>query len=88
MGDANHNGRDAELIAVDQLVLTYDRVHDKLEIGGKCNSIDLMLDMLARAVRTLETKYRADRAVELGRQMAQAAAEQAIADQVRRSTRQ
>jgi predicted DNA-binding protein (UPF0278 family) len=82
------NGQDAEVIALDTLVLTYDRVHDKLEIGGKCNSMDLMLDMLARAVRTLETQYRAQRAVELGRQMAQAAQDQAIADQVRRSTRQ
>lgn len=47
----------------DTMILTFDRVADHLEIGGSCNSLDLMLDMLGRATRALETRYRREQAL-------------------------
>ena len=74
MSTAKDNGESGvEHIPVDTLVLTYDRARDHLEIGGKCQSLDLMLDMLARATRTLEGQLRAQRAIELQQQLRQAA---------------
>lgn len=73
--------------AVDTLILTYNRATDHLEVGGKCNSLDLMLDMLARATRTIEAQLRAQNALALQEQMRQAAADRAIADSLRNATR-
>lgn len=69
--------------ALDTIVLTYDRTSDRLEIGGHCNSLDLMLDMLARATRTLENKWRAERVMELRQQLADASRTASIFDKVR-----
>jgi hypothetical protein len=80
----NGNGEHGvERTPLDTLVLTYDRARDHLEVGGKCNSFDLMLDILARATRTIEAQLRAQRAVELQQQLAQAARDRAIADSIR-----
>jgi hypothetical protein len=70
-------------IQLDTLVLTYDRAKDHLDVGGKCNSLDLMLDMLARATRTIEAQLRTQHALELQQRLHQAAKDQAIADAVR-----
>ena len=84
MSAANDNGESGvQHIPVDTLVLTYDRARDHLEIGGKCHSLDLMLDMLARATRTLEGQVRVQGALELQKQLRQAAADAAIAASVR-----
>lgn len=89
MTSSNDNGgrRDddtAEVFVLDRLVLTYDRARDHLEIGGKCNSLDLMLDMLARATRTLEAQLRAENAIKLQQQMREIARGQEIAASLRR----
>ena len=85
MSTAKDNGESGvEHIPVDTLVLTYDRARDHLEIGGKCQSLDLMLDMLARATRTLDGQLRAQRAIELQQQLRQAAVNAAIAESIGR----
>lgn len=78
--DEHKNGKPA----VDELVIRYDRVADRMEIGGRCNSIDLMLDMLARATRTLERQKRAAEIVELQTKLAEQARVNALVDSVRR----
>ena len=67
----------------DTVVLTYDRGADRLEVGGACNSLDLILDILGRATRMMESKWRAERAVELQQQLKQAAADAALAAAIR-----
>lgn len=69
---------------VDELVIRYDRAADRMEIGGHVNSIDLMLDMLARATRTLEKQKRAAEIVELQTKLAEQARVNALVDSVRR----
>lgn len=73
--------------AVDTLILTYDRATDHLDIGGHCNSLDLMLDMLGRAKRSLESTWRAQRALELQQQLAEQARAAAIAASVKDNLR-
>ncbi len=68
---------------VDTLILTYDRAADHLEVGGKCNSLDLMLDMLARATRVLENRWRVERVKDLRQELADQARTQAILDSVK-----
>jgi hypothetical protein len=59
VSNAHDNGEHGvERREVDTLILTYDRAADHLDIGGHCNSLDLMLDMLARATRVLESTWR------------------------------
>jgi hypothetical protein len=70
--------------AVDTLILTYDRARDLLEVGGKCNSLDLMLDMLARATRVIEGKWRMERAMELQDQLRRQAKNEAVAAALRK----
>lgn len=41
----------------DVLILTFNRETDHLEIGGECNSLLLMLDILGRAQRCLQQKW-------------------------------
>jgi hypothetical protein len=67
----------------DTIILTYDRGADHLDIGGTANSLDLMLDMLGRATRAIEGRWRVERAIELQQQFKQAAADQALAAAIR-----
>jgi hypothetical protein len=69
--------------ALDTLVLTYNRATDHLEIGGACYSLDLMLDMLGRATRVLEARQRIENAKAMQAELAQAARDAAIAEQIR-----
>jgi hypothetical protein len=69
--------------AVDTIILTYDRATDMLEVGGKANSLDLMLDMLGRATRVVEAKLRFEQAKQLQQELRQAAIDANIAAQVR-----
>lgn len=82
-GNDNNGEHGVEHIPLDTLVLTYDRVRDHLEVGGHCNSLDLMLDMLARATRVLEAKQRPENAIALQQQIRQAAADAALAASLR-----
>ena len=82
-GDGSNGESGVEHRVVDTLILTYDRATDVLEIGGKCNSLDLMLGMLARATRVLEHRWRAERINELRQQIADQARTQAILDKVK-----
>jgi hypothetical protein len=67
----------------DTIILTYDRGTDHLDIGGTAGSLDLMLDMLGRATRAIEGRWRAERAKELQRELKQTAADQALAAAIR-----
>jgi hypothetical protein len=80
--EGNDGDNGAEIIPVDELVLQYDRVHDKLTIAGHCESHDLMLDMLARATRTIEAQLRTQRAMETAAQMQHARQGAAIVDEL------
>jgi len=73
--------------AVDTLILTYNRATDHLDVGGKCNSLDLMLDMLGRATRTLEAQLRAQNAIALQQQLRQVEADRLIAESIRNGPR-
>jgi hypothetical protein len=84
-GPDNANGeRGVEHQAVDTVILTYNRATDHLEVGGKANSLDLMLDMLGRATRAVEKQKRMEDALELQAKMAQQARDQAIAEELRK----
>ena len=86
--DGKGNGeRGVERQAVDTLVLTHDRATDHLDIGGHCNSLDLMLDMLGRASRVLEAKWRAEQVQAMLQQRAQAAATQQILEDIKKRGR-
>ena len=82
-GNPTENGHGVDSRSIDTLILTYDRATDRLEIGGHANSLDLMLDMLSRATRVLESKWRTERAIEMQRALQQAARDAAIAAQIR-----
>ena len=78
MGTDDNGDGAARAVKLDTLILTYNRAADHLEIGGAVNSIDLMLDMIARAKRILEARWRLQQI----QQMQQAAADAAIAQRV------
>jgi hypothetical protein len=80
--DKANGGAGATPVTEDVLILTYDRVRDHLEVGGKCNSLDIMLDMLSRAKRVLENKWKVERAKELRQQLADEARTAAILNSV------
>lgn len=77
MSENGNGGGAARDVKLDTLVLAYDRAADHLDIGGQFNSIDLALDMLARATRALEARWRMQQ-IQL--------AQQAAADEVLRRT--
>jgi len=79
----NNGGSGVERVPLDTLVLTYDRAADHLEVGGKCNSLDLMLDMLGRATRVLEAKQRSQNAIALQQELANMARDRQIAESLR-----
>jgi hypothetical protein len=60
----NDNGT-PRAIPLDQVILTYDRLTDHMDVGGVFASLDLALDMLARARRALEAQLRKQQALEL-----------------------
>jgi hypothetical protein len=83
MASSHDNGGDGEQRReVDTIILTYDRATDHLDIGGHCNSVDLMLDMLGRATRVLELKWRQAEMQRFAAEMRQAAADQALFQRV------
>ncbi len=84
--DEETNGNEAKWKydgLVDVLELRYDRVADHLTIGGKFNSLDVALDMLARATRSLEAQQRKVHALELQAAMQDQARAVEIARKVR-----
>ena len=87
MNGNENRERGVERQAVDTLVLTYDCATDHLDIGGHCNSLDLMLDMLGRASRVLEAKWRAEQVQAMLQQRAQAAATQQILEDIKKHGR-
>ena len=68
---------------VDTVILTYNRVTDKLEIGGSACSVDIMLDMLGRARRALEFTQRKAQALEIQQAAIRAAEDARIAAALR-----
>lgn len=80
--DGGGNGNGGGLEMVDEVVLTYDRVHDKLNISGRFNSLDLALDMLARATRAFEAQLRTQHAVTTALAIKEAQEDQEIARRV------
>jgi hypothetical protein len=81
----NNNGEArSEVHLVDRIVLTYDRTADHLQVDGKCNSLELMLDILGRATRTVEQQIRAANAMQLQNTLHQMAEDRRIADELRK----
>ena len=73
MSDTKTNGDGAARdVKLDTLVLTYNRATDHLDIGGHFNSVDLGLDMLARATRALEARWRMEQIAAMQRAAADA----------------
>ncbi len=85
---SDHRGGDGEAgvehHVVDTLILTYDRATDLLAVDGKCNSLDLMLDMLGRATRVLESRWRREQLALLQEELRQQAQNAAIAAALRK----
>ena len=73
-----NGGAAARDVKLDTLILTYDRGRDHLEIGGYVNSTDLMLDILARATRQVEARWR----MEQIRAVQQAAADATLSQRI------
>ncbi len=83
-GNGNENqAANVEGRAVDTVILTYDRATDHLDIGGHASSLDKMLDMLSRAQRVLEARWRMQQL----QVMQQQAADAALAAKVRETIR-
>lgn len=72
---------------VDTVILAYNPATDILEIGGKCNSLDRMLDMLARATRAIDQKWKLEQLNQVRREMMDAARTAEILRQVAASKR-
>lgn len=68
------------------LTVVYDHETCLVSLGVKDAPCGLLQMMLNEAMRQLEEQRRAAMAIELQRQMRQAAADQAVADAVRRGT--
>lgn len=82
--DGNGNGvQSTASELVDTLVLTYNRATDNLQIGGHANSLDLMLDILARATRQVEFQLRKAQALQIQAEARQAAEDARIAAALR-----
>jgi hypothetical protein len=62
MSDGNG---DAKQHAMDTVLLSYDHDTDTLTIGGNARSLNLVLDMLARATREINSQWRQQKALEL-----------------------
>ncbi len=80
-GERDHGASER---VVETLLLTYDRATDHREVDGKCNSLDLMLDMLGRATRVLESKWRIQHSRELVAELLRDAQNEAIAASLRK----
>lgn len=83
-GNSASNNGDVKATAVDTIILTYDRAADHLNVGGKANSLHLMLDMLGRATRVVEDMYRLEKAREVRAQLLRDAQDAAIAASLRK----
>lgn len=86
MSNENGKGNGAQVTdneMVDTLVLTYNRATDNLQIGGHANSLDLMLDMLARATRQVEFEQRKAQALQIQAAALRAAEDARIAAALR-----
>jgi hypothetical protein len=59
------NGDMTEQRVADTVLLSYDRETDTLTIGGNARSLNLVLDMLTRAAREIESQWRQQKALEL-----------------------
>jgi len=81
-GNGGEHG--VESRSIDTLILTYDRATDVLEVGGHCNSLDLMLDILSRATRVLESRWRQQELQRIMQERADAAQAAAIAASLRK----
>lgn len=68
---------------VDTIILAYDREADKLSVGGKANSLDLMLDMLGRAIRAVEYQVKEQHALQLQKALQEDAENRRIAAALR-----
>lgn len=79
MTQSSNGEQGVEHQVVDTVVLTYNRATDHLDVGGHAESLDLMLDMLGRATRVLEMKYRQQAALQFAQQQRDAAQAAAIA---------
>lgn len=85
MQDGSNGVQHTRVELVDTVVLTYNRVTDKLEIGGTAASVDIMLDMLGRARRALEFTQRKAQALEIQAAARQQAEDAAIAAALRKT---
>ena len=83
-GNPTRKDNGVESRVVDTVILTYDRATDHMDVGGNANSLDLMLDMLGRATRVLEAKYRLQSAQQFAQQLAEQRQNAAIAETLRR----
>lgn len=84
MSENGENG--VEHQKLDTIVLSYNRATDHLDVGGHANSLDLMLDMLARATRAIEKQKRTQDALELQAQLQRQAEDARIAAALRKGS--
>lgn len=78
MSDGGNGGGAARDVKLDTLVLTYNPATDHLDIGGAFSSVDKGLDMLSRATRSLEARWRLEQIAALQQRAADAALAQRV----------
>jgi len=79
------NGNNAAgAVEDDQIVLTYNRVTEKFNVGGKFHSFELGLEMLSRAQRVIENKLRMEAALQAQAELAQRARDLQVAAELRK----
>jgi hypothetical protein len=83
MSENGHSNGAAETVADDTIVLTYNRLTDQLNVGGKYYSHELALSILARASRAIEQKLRIEAAIKAQAELAQLARDQQLAQKLR-----
>ena len=80
----NGNGAGGVKQWTDTLTLHFDRTTHRLHLSGEVHNVDVALAMLAQATREYERQLRAQHAIQLQAELAQAARDQQIADAMRR----
>lgn len=78
-----HGENRAVAHVVDTISLVYNRITDHLDLDVRTHSVDLALDMLARARRALEFQQRKAQALEIQEAARQAAENARIAAALR-----
>lgn len=81
----NGNGNGVDSVKVPHVVITFDPVAFKVQVGGSITDADMLLSVLDQAKRVVEFEIRKAQAVAMQQAAMQAAQDRAVADALRKS---